>query len=87
MSMKKVMNNNAGCIIVSLLLGLGLATMFHKVCAGRDCVVVKGPNVDYVTSHTWRHDEGCFKYHVDGVDCPGEGSGTGAEENATDDVI
>lgn len=87
--LKDIMSKDVGCILVSALLGLGLATMFHKVCVGRDCVIVKGPSVDYVTKHMWRHGQDCYKYKVNKVNCPdreadeAEGSMTGA----TDDVV
>lgn len=89
--LKDFMSNNVGCIVVSVLLGLGLATMFHKVCVGRDCVIVKGPSVDYVTRHIWRSGQDCFKYKVQKVKCPEEteeaAGGAGAREDATDDVV
>lgn len=82
------MKNDIGCIMVSILLGLGLATMFHKVCVGRSCVIVKGPNVDYVTKHMWRHGDDCFRYKVKDVDCPdSEHVEEQATQGADDDVI
>ena len=86
--LKDLMKSDMGCVLVSVLLGLGLATMFHKVCAGRDCVIVKGPNVEYVTKHMWRNGEECFHYRARGVDCPDAGSAAEqAADGAEDDVL
>ena len=79
--LKDVMSNSWGCVLVSALLGLGLATMFHQVCAGRNCVIVKGPSVDYVTKHMWRSGTDCYKYRVQPVNCPDEG------KESEDDVV
>lgn len=68
--LKEVMSSRIGCILISVLLGLGLATMFHRVCVGRDCVVVKGPSIDYVTKHIWRSGKECYKFKVQDVECP-----------------
>lgn len=89
--LKDVMSNSMGCILVSVLLGLGLATMFHRVCVGRDCLIVKGPSVDYVTKHMWRSGQDCYRYKVLSVSCPDEvakeAAGEAAAEGATDDVV
>ena len=39
MELKKIMNSSQGKIIISIILGLGLATMFKRVCKGRKCIV------------------------------------------------
>ena len=64
------MSKRAGCIAISAILGIGLATMFHRACVGRDCVVLKGPDVNHITSHVWRNGSECLKYSVHRVDCP-----------------
>ena len=35
-------------IIISIILGFGLATLFRKVCRGKDCVIIKGPKLSSV---------------------------------------
>ena len=39
MELKKIINSRQGKIIISIILGLGLATMFKRVCKGRKCIV------------------------------------------------
>lgn len=88
--LKDVMSKRVGCVVVSALLGLGLATMFHRVCVGRDCVVLKGPSVDTVTRHTWRSGADCFRYKVEDVECPDEAvkqAVRDAASSATDPVV
>ena len=42
--LEHVLTSRTGQIIISVILGLGLAIMFSGACAGRNCVVVRGPN-------------------------------------------
>lgn len=92
---REVMSKRIGCILISVMLGLGLATMFHKVCVGRDCVIVKGPGVKYVTEHVWRSGNDCFRYRQQKVGCPdppdqaaqADGAAQAKAVTATDDVV
>lgn len=77
------MSKRAGCVAISAILGIGLATMFHRACSGRDCVVFKGPDVNYVTAHVWRNGGECYKYSVHRVDCPDAKKAS----NYDDDVV
>ena len=39
MELKKIIHSNQGRIIISVILGLGLATLFKRVCKGKKCVI------------------------------------------------
>ena len=41
MEIKRLIHSGFGKVIIPILLGLGLATMFRKVCKDRNCVVFK----------------------------------------------
>lgn len=58
----KIMDDPIGRIVVSILLGFGLATLFRKVCTGQNCVVVKGPNPDEISKYYYKIDQDCYKY-------------------------
>ena len=44
-----ILEDNTGRIIISIILGLGLASLFKKVCHGRNCIIIKGPQ----TQENW----------------------------------
>lgn len=48
--------------VVSVILGLGLASLFRKVCTGNRCLLFKGPKISEVAKHTYRIDERCYLY-------------------------
>ncbi len=40
------LNSRTGTILVSILLGLGLSTLFKMSCDNRSCMVYKAPSFD-----------------------------------------
>jgi hypothetical protein len=57
----KILDSKMGQIIISIILGLGLATVFRKVCKD-NCVIVKGPSFDEINKYYYKIDDDCFKY-------------------------
>lgn len=57
-----LLKSETGQIIMSVILGLGLATIFRKVCKDNVCVVVKGPSLKDVNKYYYKIDSDCFKY-------------------------
>jgi hypothetical protein len=58
----KILNDPIGRIIMSILLGLGLASIFRKVCNGKSCIIIHGPNPKEITDYYYKINEDCFKY-------------------------
>lgn len=54
--------SESGRIILSIILGLGLATAFQKVCKGNNCVVIKGPPMKEINNIHYKIDDECYKY-------------------------
>ncbi len=65
----KLFKTKEGVIIVSIILGLGLASVFRQVCKGSNCIIIKGPSIDEVTRHTYKIDKDCYKYSPVVVEC------------------
>ena len=53
-----------GRIIISILLGLGFATLFRKVCADGSCLQFDGPVISEVDGQTYEFGEYCYKYEL-----------------------
>jgi hypothetical protein len=47
----------SGIIILSILLGFGLATAFKKACSGNNCVVIKGPPLKDIQDFYYKIDD------------------------------
>ena len=59
---KNFINSKNGQIILSIILGLGLAAVFRKVCAGNNCVVIQGPKKSDIEKYYYKMNSDCFKY-------------------------
>lgn len=56
------MNTEYGSVIISVVLGLGLASFFKKVCRDGRCVIIKGPPINEVNKNIYKINEECYKY-------------------------
>lgn len=57
---ERIMNNSLGSIIVSIILGFGLACLFRQTCVGDQCIIIKAPPID--ASKIYGFDNKCYKY-------------------------
>jgi len=49
-------------IVLAALWGLGLACLFRKTCIGRNCIVLKAPEMKDIDGHTYKFEGKCYKY-------------------------
>lgn len=64
-----IMETDYGAILISIVLGLGLAAMFRKVCKNGHCVIIKGPSPQEIQEHIYRIENNCYKYTPKVVNC------------------
>lgn len=62
MNIRALFNSPGGSVIISIILGLGLAAVFRRACSGNRCIVIKGPNPDEIAKHYYKVNENCYKY-------------------------
>tara|TARA_B100001093_G_scaffold512387_1_gene582138 strand:- start:755 stop:1024 length:270 start_codon:yes stop_codon:yes gene_type:complete len=53
---KNILYTERGKIILSIILGLGLATLFRKFCEGKNCYSFIGPEQKNVTNQIYSFD-------------------------------
>ena len=69
MNFKRMLNTTIGQTLISILLGIGLATMFREVCEGKNCIVFNGPVISEIDGKTYKYDDYCYKYELVSVKC------------------
>jgi hypothetical protein len=69
MYLDKFVHSYTGKIIMSLLLGIGLATFFRTVCKGKQCRIIAAPPMEEITDQTYRFDDKCYKIEKNAVKC------------------
>lgn len=58
----EVLDTQAGSIIISVIIGLGLASFFKKICKEGRCIVIQGPDVNEIQKNVYKIDNECYKY-------------------------
>jgi hypothetical protein len=69
MNVKRMLNTEMGQFLISVLMGLGLATMFRQVCEGKSCLIFNGPVISEIDGKIYKFGEYCHKYDLNAVSC------------------
>ena len=62
MNLRRLIYSEVGRYIISILLGLGLATLFRKVCNERNCIIFKGPALNKVKGQVFKFNDRCYQF-------------------------
>lgn len=74
MDIIKILSDPKSRIVISIILGLGLAAAFKKTCAnGKNCIIIKGPKTADVQGHVYKINDECYKYTARVVECSNNG--------------
>ena len=63
------LDTEIGIIFVSILLGLGLASLFRKTCTDNNFIIVKGPPLKQMENKIYGFDDKCYKYKAVATSC------------------
>jgi len=69
MNFRRLFTSEIGKNIISIILGLGLATLFRKVCNEKNCIRFNGPIITDIEDKTFKHGEKCYKYSAQSDKC------------------
>ena len=64
MNLKRLIHSDIGRIIISILLGLGLATLFRKVCNDRSCMIFKAPQLNSKSAEKFTFGKDKITYYT-----------------------
>jgi hypothetical protein len=62
MHLGKFIHTERGKIIMSVILGFGLACLFKKVCKGKNCIAFHAPPLDDFKDKIYKNNDKCIKY-------------------------
>jgi hypothetical protein len=69
MGFDKFIHTESGKFILSVILGLGLATLFRKACKDRNCIVFKAPSFKDIQNKTFSFQKKCYKFKENATKC------------------
>jgi hypothetical protein len=67
-SVDKLLYTLFGQMLVSAIIGLAIALLFHRVCKN-DCVLYLAPHIDEIKDKIFKLEDTCYKYEPHIVDC------------------
>jgi len=69
MNVKRLLDTDIGRFCISAILGLGLASLFNKVCKDRNCLVFNGPILSEFDGKIYKYESKCYKYSLTPSKC------------------
>jgi hypothetical protein len=69
MHLDKFIHSQPGKYLMSILLGLGLATLFRSICKGRRCNVIKAPPMEEIDGQIYKFNEKCYEIKPNSITC------------------
>lgn len=69
LGLKRLIESKNGKIFMSILLGLGLASLFRRACIGRGCLVFTAPSMKEIKGKVYTFNKKCYKFNEENVTC------------------
>ena len=66
---QKILSSPVGVYIISILLGLGLSTLFRSACNDRKCLVFKAVDPAKIKDHIFKINKDCYTYSHEQIKC------------------
>lgn len=69
MYISKFVHTESGRLFMSIILGLGLASIFRASCKGKNCIIYDAPPLDEIKDKTFKINNKCYKFEPSLVKC------------------
>jgi len=69
MKLQRFLHSEFGKYIISVLLGIGLASFFRKACNDRKCVKYVAPRTKDIKGKTFKYNDKCYTFEENAETC------------------
>jgi len=69
MYLAKFFHSETGKHMLSIILGLGVASLFRVVCKDKNCIVFKAPPLEDIKGKVYRYNDKCYNYNPVSTKC------------------
>ena len=69
MNVKRWLHSETSKYIISVILGLGLSTLFRKECIGDKCLIFLAPPANELEKETYMYGKKCYTYSTSSESC------------------
>ena len=67
--MRAFLKSKYGKLILAIILGFGLSTLFRKTCKDKTCMQFKGPTLEEIQEKTYQYDKKCYQFDPKAAKC------------------
>ena len=69
MHLEKFVHSKSGKVLMSIILGIGLATFFRTACKGRHCKIIQAPPLEELEDQIYKFNDKCYKIEKNPLLC------------------
>lgn len=69
MNLKNLLYSQVGRNALTVIMALGLATLFYKACNDDKCINFSGPVISEIDKKTYKFGNYCYKYKLEQSKC------------------
>lgn len=69
MYLDKFVHSYTGKIMMSIILGIGLATFFRSVCKGKGCRIISSPAMEEIEDQIYKYNDKCYTFEKNSINC------------------
>jgi len=62
LNLSKMLHSKSGKYLLSIILGLGLASLFRRLCKDNNCIVFYAPPFDEIKDKIYKEDGKCYTF-------------------------
>ena len=69
MKIKRLLHGKYSKYAISVILGIGLATLFRKACNSRNCLVFYAPPIEKINNQIFKYNDKCYTFKSNATSC------------------
>ena len=69
MHLSKFIHTSTGKLLTSIILGFGFASLFRKICKGKNCIIYHAPPLEETKDKTFKYDNKCYQFTTNNIVC------------------
>lgn len=71
MHLERFVQTEGGRLLMSVILGVGLATLFKVSCKDKNCLLMRAPPLEQLKDKIYKVDDKCYKFKPTQTKCSG----------------
>jgi hypothetical protein len=69
MHLERFVQTEGGRLLMSVILGVGLATLFKVSCKDKNCLLMRAPPLEQLKDKIYKVDDKCYKFKPTQTKC------------------